>query len=114
MDGSEAEWIMERPTVHSNNGTSSLPDLADYGSVTMSYVAARRTDNRYVEYQGDINLQITMVNGSDIGLLRLGTHTPSPCPVSSLRPYDSGALALLSPGSRGIGLPTMWPWDPPR
>jgi len=62
VGGSEAVWIMERPTVSGN-----FPDLADYGSATMSHAYARRANSpkNYVAYQGDTNLQITMVNGSD-------------------------------------------------
>jgi hypothetical protein len=64
VGGSEAVWIMERPTV---NG--SLPDLADYNSAIMFDAYARRNKSArhagYVPYQGDTNLQITMMNGSD-------------------------------------------------
>jgi hypothetical protein len=71
VSGSEAVWIMERPTV---NG--SLPDLANYGSAIMSSASARRVNaarhQGYVAYQGARNKQITMVNGADI----LSTVTP--------------------------------------
>src|SRR5438552_3884595 len=69
IDGSEAEWVMERPTV---NG--SLPYLANYGTVNMYSAYARRADGAkgYVPYQGDTNAQITMMNGSHI----LSTVTP--------------------------------------
>jgi hypothetical protein len=67
--GSEAEWIMERPTLTASNGTTSLPDLADYGSATMFNAWARRSysgrHQGYVSYQDDTNEQITMFNGSD-------------------------------------------------
>lgn len=64
VGGSEAVWIMERPTVG-----GSLPDLADYSSAIMFDAYARRNNSArhagYVPYQGDTNLQITMMNGSD-------------------------------------------------
>jgi hypothetical protein len=67
--GSEAEWIMERTELIAANGTTSFPDLADYGSATMFNAWARRSNSPrhqgYVSYQGDTNVQITMVNGSD-------------------------------------------------
>lgn len=61
VTGSEAVWIMERPTV-----SGSLADLANYGSATMSHAYARRTDRKYVDYQGDTNFQISMVNGTNV------------------------------------------------
>ena len=61
MGGSEAEWIMERPTV---NG--SLAELANYGSARMSNAYARRVAGGYVGYQGSTNEQITMFNNTDI------------------------------------------------
>lgn len=61
VGGSEAEWIMERPTV--NGG---LADLADYGSARMSNAVARKVAGGYVGYQGATNEQITMFNGNDI------------------------------------------------
>jgi Peptidase A4 family len=61
VGGSEAEWIMERPTV---NGR--LADLADYGSARMSNAVARKVAGGYVGYQGATNEQITMFNGNDI------------------------------------------------
>jgi len=68
IDGSEAEWVMERPTV---NG--SLPYLANYGTVNMYSASARKADGTgFVAYQGDTNAQITMMNGSHI----LSTVTP--------------------------------------
>ena len=71
LSGSEAVWIMERPSLG-----SSLTDLADYGSTVMSSAYARRTNSArhqgYVPYQGANNLQITMSNGGDT----LSTVTP--------------------------------------
>jgi Peptidase A4 family len=67
--GREAVWIMERTELIAANGTTSFPDLADYGSATMLNAWARRSNSPrhqgYVSYQGDTNVQITMVNGSD-------------------------------------------------
>lgn len=71
VSGSEAVWIMERPTVG-----GSLPDLADYRSAVMSSASARKANaarhEGYVAYQGARNKQISMVNGADI----LSTVTP--------------------------------------
>jgi hypothetical protein len=61
VGGSEAEWIMERPTV--NGG---LAELANYGSARMSNAYARRVAGGYVGYQGATNEQITMFNNTDI------------------------------------------------
>jgi hypothetical protein len=65
VSGSEAVWIMERPTVG-----GSLPDLANYGSAIMSSASARKANagnhQGYIAYQGARNKQITMVNGTDI------------------------------------------------
>jgi hypothetical protein len=58
---SEAEWIMERPTVN-----SSLPDLADYGLAVMREAWATPDEATWYTYQGDTNVQYTMVNGSDL------------------------------------------------
>ncbi len=58
--GSDAEWIMERPTVEGG-----LPDLADYNPSQMSHAVARQVAGGYVTYQGAANEQITMLNGSD-------------------------------------------------
>jgi hypothetical protein len=71
VGGSEAVWIMERPTVGGG-----LPDLADYGRATMFNAYARRAGaarhGGYVPYQGANNNQITMFNGGDT----LSTVTP--------------------------------------
>jgi hypothetical protein len=71
VGGSEAVWIMERPTVG-----GSFPDLADYHSATMFNAYARRANSArhqgYVPYQGANNNQLTMFNGSDT----LSTVTP--------------------------------------
>jgi hypothetical protein len=64
VGGSEAVWIMERPSL----GTS-LTELANYGRTVMSSSYARRANSGrgqgYVPYQGANNIQITMVNGAD-------------------------------------------------
>jgi hypothetical protein len=69
VGGTEAEWIMERTQFGTVFG-----DLADYGSAVMSGAYARIANTRsgYVAYQGNTNLQITMVNGSNV----LSTVTP--------------------------------------
>lgn len=71
VSGSEAVWIMERPTVG-----GSLPDLADYRSAIMSSASARKANaarqQGYVAYQDARNKQISMLNGTDI----LSTVTP--------------------------------------
>lgn len=63
VGGSEAVWIMERPSL----GTA-LTDLADYTSARMFNAYARKANSPrhrgYVPYQGANNLQITMVNGA--------------------------------------------------
>ena len=62
VGGSEAVWIMERPSL----GTA-LTDLADYSSARMFNAYARKANSTrhrgYVPYQGANNLQITMING---------------------------------------------------
>jgi Peptidase A4 family len=60
VSGSEAEWIMERPTVGGN-----LRYLAHYNSAVMSSAVARTERGVYTPYEGANNVQITMVNGSD-------------------------------------------------
>jgi hypothetical protein len=64
VSGSEAVWIMERPTVGGG-----LPDLANYGSAIMSSCMARTVNaprhQGYIAYQGARNQQISMVNGAD-------------------------------------------------
>ena len=71
VGGSEAVWIMERPSL----GTA-LTDLADYASARMFNAYARKANSPrhrgYVPYQGANNLQITMVNGATT----LSTVTP--------------------------------------
>jgi hypothetical protein len=61
IGGSEAEWIMERPTV---NG--SLPDLADYNYTYMYDAYALKTNNTWMNYNGANNQQIFMYNGNDL------------------------------------------------
>jgi len=61
ISGSEAEWIMERPTV---NG--SLPDLADYNYTFMYDAYALQTNGYYMNYNGANNQQIYMYNGNDL------------------------------------------------
>jgi hypothetical protein len=64
VSGSEAVWIMERPTVG-----GSLPDLANYGAALMQNAYARTAPasggHSYVAYQGARNKQISMTNGSN-------------------------------------------------
>jgi len=62
VGGSEAEWIMERPTVG-----GSLPDLANYGVAFMWNASAlsAKTYN-WVNYSAAANQQIFMYNGSDL------------------------------------------------
>ena len=71
VGGSEAVWIMERPSL----GTA-LTDLADYSSARMFNAYARKANSArhrgYVPYQGANNLQITMINGANT----LSTVTP--------------------------------------
>jgi hypothetical protein len=61
VGGSEAEWIMERPTVG-----GSLPDLSDYSYSYMYDAYATKTNGTYVVYNGANNQQIFMYNGSDL------------------------------------------------
>jgi hypothetical protein len=62
VGGSEAEWIMERPTVN-----NALPDLANYGVAYMWNASAlsAKTYN-WVNYSAAANQQIFMYNGSDL------------------------------------------------
>jgi hypothetical protein len=55
--GSEAEWIMERPSVNNN-----FPDLADYGLTGTWYAYALNTNGTSVAYSAAPNLNITMYN----------------------------------------------------
>jgi len=61
VGGSEAEWIMERPTVG-----GSLPDLADYSYAYMYDAWAYQTNNTWMNYDGANYEQIAMYNGSDL------------------------------------------------
>jgi hypothetical protein len=66
VGGSEAVWITERPTVG-----GSLPDLANFGTVTMTEALAGREDHTdFWPYLGTSpsfdNTINTMVNGSDV------------------------------------------------
>lgn len=61
VGGSEAEWIMERPTVG-----GSLPDLADYSYSYMYDAYAEKTNGSWVTYNGANNQQIFMYNGNDL------------------------------------------------
>jgi hypothetical protein len=61
IGGSEAEWIMERPTV---NG--SLPDLSDYSYTFMYDAYALKTNGYWMNYNGANNQQIFMYNGNDL------------------------------------------------
>ena len=61
IGGSEAEWIMERPTVG-----GSLPDLADYSYTFMYDAYALKTNGYWTTYNGANNQQIFMYNGNDL------------------------------------------------
>ncbi len=61
IGGSEAEWIMERPTVG-----GSLPDLADYSYSYMYAAYAEKPTGSWITYNGANNQQIFMYNGSDL------------------------------------------------
>jgi hypothetical protein len=61
IGGSEAEWIMERPTVG-----GSLPDLADYSYSYMYDAYAEKPTGSWVTYNGANNQQIYMYNGSHL------------------------------------------------
>ncbi|MBV9267844.1 MAG: hypothetical protein JO061_16875 [Acidobacteriaceae bacterium] len=73
VGGSEAEWIMERPTVN-----NALPDLADY-SYTYMYEAMALSAKTYnwVDYDAANYQQIFMYNGNDLlsGAYADGTST---------------------------------------
>jgi hypothetical protein len=64
VSGSEAVWIMERPSLG-----GSLPDLANYGATLMQHAYARTAPasggHSFVAYQGARNKQISMTNGSN-------------------------------------------------
>jgi hypothetical protein len=66
--GSEAEWIMERPTVG-----GILPDLADYNTALMSGAGVENTKGVGVLSSTAANVNITMYNGAD----RLSSATNS-------------------------------------
>jgi hypothetical protein len=61
IGGSEAEWIMERPTVG-----GSLPDLADYNYTFMYDAYALQSNGSWMNYNGANNQQIFMYNGNDL------------------------------------------------
>jgi hypothetical protein len=61
IGGSEAEWIMERPTVG-----GSLPDLADYSYSYMYDAYALQSNGYWMNYDGANNQQIFMYNGNDV------------------------------------------------
>jgi hypothetical protein len=68
VGGSEAEWIMERPTL-TVNGQQSLPDLANYSVALMSNAAAHIVNAGpfFMGAQGGAPfLQISMFNGNDL------------------------------------------------
>jgi hypothetical protein len=68
VGGSEAEWIMERPTL-TVNGQQSLPDLANYGVAFMDKAAAHIANSGpfFMGAQGGAPfLQISMFNGNDL------------------------------------------------
>jgi hypothetical protein len=72
IGGSEAEWIMERPTVG-----GSLPDMADYYYSYMYDAYALQTNGYWMNYNGANNQQIFMYNGSHLlsGVYPAGTST---------------------------------------
>jgi len=72
IGGSEAEWIMERPTVG-----GSLPDLSDYSYSYMYDAYAEKPSGSWVTYNGANNQQIFMYNGSDLlsGVYPAGSST---------------------------------------
>jgi hypothetical protein len=72
IGGSEAEWIMERPTVG-----GSLPDLADYSYSYMYAAYALQSNGYWMNYNGANNQQIFMYNGNDLlsGVYPEGTST---------------------------------------
>jgi Peptidase A4 family len=82
VGGTEAEWIMERPTI-AVSGVKQLPTLADYRTAIMSYAYARLADSPrgkgYVPYQGSSNLQKTMFDSA-------GTV------LSTVRPLDTYSM----------------------
>ena len=55
IGGSEAEWIIERPTLCDNQGNCSLADLANFGNVavfTTNILARRSNSPRHQGYSG--------------------------------------------------------------
>jgi Peptidase A4 family len=79
VGGTEAVWIMERPTV---GGV--FPDLANYGSATITSASARQANaaahSGYIAYQGLANKQITMVNSAQTDTM----STVTPVDASSM------------------------------
>ena len=65
--GNNAEWIMERPSVHGVNGN--YDDLSDYWYAVMQDPYAGTSDGYYTGYlgpgEGDSIYQLTMYNGND-------------------------------------------------
>jgi hypothetical protein len=61
VGGSEAEWIMERPTVG-----GSLPDLTDYYEVYVNAAYAQQPNFTWVPYSAANNEQMLMFNGNDL------------------------------------------------
>jgi peptidase A4-like protein len=72
VGGSEAEWIMERPTVGGQ-----LPALANYGSASMSHAYARRAGSSgrkgFVPYHGAETMHLTMMNTTRANTLATAT-----------------------------------------
>jgi Peptidase A4 family len=79
VGGTEAVWIMERPTV---NGAYS--DLANYGSTTMYNVVARRINS--ARHQGYIGFQ-TGATQNDTMVNLAGTEV-----LSTVTPIDSASM----------------------
>jgi hypothetical protein len=70
VGGTEAVWIMERPTVG-----GALPDLANYAAAIMSNASARQANSsHFLPYQGAANKQIAMTNLTNTA--NLSTVTP--------------------------------------
>jgi hypothetical protein len=83
VGGTEAEWIVERPLITPPGGGSPfLPPLADYGRAVMSGAYARLAGSPfgkgYLNYQGGMNLQLTMLAGGAV--------------LSTVRPLDEQSM----------------------
>ena len=63
--GSQAEWIMERPTAGFSDGTPNYTSLSEYGTATLSGAYAGNATVG-TAYGNGPEIQITMVNGNDL------------------------------------------------